>query len=110
MKVKRNRIKKKTARITSRGPEHALWSKLVKIRDQYRCITCGEEKKNLLHAHHIKDWESFPELRYSLENGITLCLRCHAKEHPSIAHLILRLHRLKTIKTNRVIKIRKIKL
>jgi hypothetical protein len=35
-----------------------------------------------LHAHHIKEWEYYPELRYELSNGMTLCRRpCHKEIH-----------------------------
>lgn len=55
------------------------WSKQVRQRDKHRCVKCGDNKK--LHAHHIKPWNKYPELRYDLENGITLCVVCHQIEH-----------------------------
>lgn len=55
------------------------WSKDVRGRDGHKCIGCGAKGK--LHAHHIKPWKEFPELRYDIENGVTLCPTCHQKAH-----------------------------
>lgn len=55
------------------------WCKDIKMRDNYVCTICGSIK--MLHAHHIKDWYKYPELRFELSNGITLCNPCHARLH-----------------------------
>jgi len=55
------------------------WSKAVKERDGFACVECGETEK--LHSHHIKRWMDYPELRYELDNGVTLCEACHQKAH-----------------------------
>lgn len=57
------------------------WGKDIKRRDNYTCKMCGEQNKRLLEAHHIKLKSEFPELRFNLDNGITLCLTCHASVH-----------------------------
>ena len=56
------------------------WSRLVKERDGYRCRECGCAD-GVLHSHHIKRWMDHPELRYDVDNGITLCEPCHQKAH-----------------------------
>lgn len=58
--------------------EVKLWRKAVLERDGYKCRTCGSTK--YLHAHHIKTWDSHPELRLDIDNGKTLCRTCHYKE------------------------------
>ena len=57
-----------------------LWRKSVYERDNYTCQECGETKK-ILNAHHIKPWALYPELRHDINNGITLCVDCHEKQH-----------------------------
>lgn len=56
------------------------WSRLVKERDGYKCRECGCAD-GVLHSHHIKRWMDYPELRYDVDNGITLCEPCHQKAH-----------------------------
>lgn len=46
------------------------WSLAVKARDDNKCVVCGDTK--LLNAHHIIPRE-IKELRFKIENGISLC-------------------------------------
>ena len=39
------------------------------------CIVCGSTEK--LEAHHVKPRAQFPELALEIDNGITLCKKCH---------------------------------
>lgn len=57
---------------------HQAWASLVKDRDK-KCTECGSAYD--LHAHHIKQYKSHPELRNDVNNGITLCGNCHRKWH-----------------------------
>lgn len=52
------------------------WRKLVFKRDDYTCVLCSE-RGNKLCADHILPWSVFPELRFTVENGRTLCRACH---------------------------------
>jgi len=55
------------------------WKLKCLERDDYRCQKCNEIEG--LHIHHIIPFSKNKELRHSLENGITLCRRCHYEIH-----------------------------
>ncbi|WP_052331229.1 HNH endonuclease [Planktothrix agardhii] len=68
----------RAARETAEGRD---WRKAVFERDAYTCQHCGDSKGGNLNAHHIKSFALYPELRYELSNGITLCKSCHRQVH-----------------------------
>lgn len=67
--------------------EYRDWRRAVFCKDLYTCQKCGY-KNGVgvgfvveLNAHHISNWRDYPELRYEVSNGITLCEKCHNKFH-----------------------------
>lgn len=58
--------------------EYKDWRSAVYFRDNYTCQHCGERGAEL-NADHIKPWSLFPDLRFDLDNGRTLCVPCHKK-------------------------------
>ncbi len=68
--------------ITRKRDGVAWWRREVFRRDNYTCQTCGKKsRKNSgeLEAHHKLPWADYPELRFDLSNGVTLCVTCHKK-------------------------------
>jgi hypothetical protein len=59
--------------------EYKIWRTAVFERDNYTCIWCGfHGSKGKLNADHIKPFAAFPELRFAIDNGRTLCEECHS--------------------------------
>lgn len=61
-------------------PQYVKWAKNIKERDEYTCQLCGVNGGKL-NAHHLNSWDTFIEGRYDLDNGITLCDKCHSLYH-----------------------------
>lgn len=55
------------------------WNKSVKERDGFTCQVCSNKTK--LCVHHLYAWTAFPALRFEVQNGITLCNKCHREFH-----------------------------
>lgn len=60
--------------------EMSLWREAIFARNNWTCQKC-KERGGKLRPHHIRNFAQFPELRTSIENGITFCDKCHRKFH-----------------------------
>lgn len=69
------------AKLAKSSAEYRQWREAVFRRDWYTCQICGEYGGKL-HADHIKRFSAFPELRFEVSNGRTLCVACH-KQTPT---------------------------
>jgi len=59
-------------------PEYKQWQKSVFKRDNYTCKMCGKTKCKIA-AHHIYPKAKYPHRTFDVNNGITLCEKCHHK-------------------------------
>lgn len=57
--------------------EYKNWRISVFSKDNYICQCCGDSKGNNLESHHIENFSSNEDLRFNVDNGITLCKNCH---------------------------------
>jgi len=83
-------------------PEYNIWRQKIINKDNNSCRNCGVEEN--LEAHHIVEFSTLikdynitaieqavatVEL-WDINNGMTLCVHCHAEEHPDYRKLILK--------------------
>jgi hypothetical protein len=68
------------SRRKDRRGKHGAWARAVISRDKATCQRCGARNVEL-HAHHILSFNEHPEKRWDLDNGLTLCHRCHWDVH-----------------------------
>lgn len=57
------------------------WALKIKERDEHTCQLCKDTNRDVIEAHHMKSRTKFPELQFDFNNGISLCLKCHALQH-----------------------------
>lgn len=62
------------------GQLHREWSKQVKNRDNWICKINNSDCTGKIESHHILGWAKHPELRYDINNGITLCIFHHPRK------------------------------
>jgi len=56
-------------------PEYKLWRAKIYARDKWCCQLCSSKER--IEAHHILTLKKYPEKALDLDNGITLCFKCH---------------------------------
>jgi len=60
--------------------EYKLWRKSCMERDSFTCQKSGL-LGGRLEVHHINNYADFPELRFAIDNGITLSKESHKEFH-----------------------------
>ena len=61
--------------------QYKEWRKKVIERDNFKCVLCGKEQhgRESLIVDHIKPFALYPELRFEISNGRSLCKKCDNK-------------------------------
>lgn len=57
--------------------EYRKWKLDVFKKDNFTCQCCGDNSGGNLEAHHLENFSDYENLRYDIDNGITLCKDCH---------------------------------
>lgn len=65
--------------------EYREWRNSVFSRDGYRCRVCNKNTRNL-HPHHLDCFADFPEKRFEVDNGVTLCADHHKQFHSEFGY------------------------
>lgn len=60
--------------------ENVIWRNKVFEKDNYTCNKC-KQYGGKLEAHHLNGYNWDKENRFNIDNGITLCQRCHKEFH-----------------------------
>lgn len=71
-----------------KSTQYIEWRKHVFQRDDYTCQACGE-RGGKLHADHELPFALYPELRFEILNGRTLCVPCHRKIPANNKHWLI---------------------
>ena len=66
--------------------DFSLWRKAIFERDNFTCQKCKVNGGDL-HPHHIHNFADYPEIRFALDNGITLCEFCHRNFHKKYGNI-----------------------
>jgi len=70
------------------NPEYKQWVKKIKKRDNNICRINNKDCSGHKIVHHILSWSEYPDLRYNINNGITLCHFHHPKKRVDEKRLI----------------------
>ena len=74
------------------------WMRQVKNRDYWKCQISNDNCSGRVEAHHILCWKDFPELRYEIKNGITLCHFHHPRKRSEEERFVTAFQKIVTAK------------
>jgi hypothetical protein len=69
--------------------EYRQWEKSVFEIDNHTCVKCGKVKGEpgvILVAHHLDSYTDYPDKRIDVDNGVTLCNKCHGTRFKNSFH------------------------
>lgn len=71
-----------------RSSAYGNWRKEIWKRDGFKCKINNKDCNDRIEAHHILGFTKYPELRYDINNGITLCHFHHPRVREEEKRLI----------------------
>ena len=71
-----------------RSYAYTNWRTQVWLRDKFKCRIANRDCDGRIEAHHILSYKGHPELRYEINNGITLCHAHHPRRRAEEKRLI----------------------
>lgn len=77
----KDRTKLQTSYTERRSSRNNDFIKQVRMRDGCKCKIDNKDCKGQLEVHHILSWRDHSELRYDINNGITLCHFPHPRKY-----------------------------
>lgn len=69
------------SQVIRHSDEYLKWRSLIYKRDKYQCRICNSKVGNNFNAHHSFSFALYPELRFDINNGVTICKKCHKLLH-----------------------------
>lgn len=85
----RSKLKKyNDSNLDRRSSAYRYWRQQVWLRDNFKCKLANPNCSGRLEAHHILGYTDHPELRYDVNNGITLCHAHHPRKRAEEKRLI----------------------
>ena len=86
-KNRKDRTSLRTDRLKCYDTKYKNWMNEVKNRDNRTCVMNNKDCHGRLEAYHILPWSEFPELRYNINNGISLCQYHHPRKPKDVTKL-----------------------
>ena len=70
------------------NPEYKQWRRKIWERDNYKCRINNQDCSGKIIVHHILGYTKYPELRFVIDNGITLCHFHHPRKKSEEIRLV----------------------
>ena len=80
-----------------RSPKYKDWRHQCIKRDKHICRINNKDCFGNVIVHHILSWREYPELKYEINNGITLCHAHHPRKRAEEKRLIADFQRLVSV-------------
>jgi hypothetical protein len=62
------------------GRDSRYWRKQALFRDDFTCQVCGLKDPEIMEVDHLKSKSLYPELKYDLDNLVSICPNCHRRK------------------------------